>query len=132
MNPAARPHPFFLPCRDGKGSDPPQEPLAELCRLAELYRRGLQAPLPFFPKSSYAFAEATLVKNREFAAAAGSAADRWNGSEFIGPGEKEDSYFAFCFGSDPVWSEHDNDAASCRIALEIWRPFFACMQELEV
>ena len=47
---------FFAP--------PEEDPGALLASLLDLYWRGLRAPLPFFPRSSYAFAERTVHPTR--------------------------------------------------------------------
>lgn len=72
--------------------------------LLELYRRGLEQPLCFFPKSSLAYAHARRKPSSE-ARALGSARIAWEGSE-AHPGEGTDPYFRRCFETlDPLGAE---------------------------
>jgi exodeoxyribonuclease V gamma subunit len=72
--------------------------------LLELYRRGLEQPLCFFPKSSLEYAR-SMRKWSSAARALGSARTAWEGSE-AHRGEIEDPYFQRCFETiDPLGAE---------------------------
>jgi exodeoxyribonuclease V gamma subunit len=72
---------------------------AELHTLCELFWEGLLLPLPFFPASGIAFAEAELSRARDPFAKARS---KWNGL-WRQTGEKDNVFIARCFDvSDPL------------------------------
>ncbi|MBW1988077.1 MAG: exodeoxyribonuclease V subunit gamma [Deltaproteobacteria bacterium] len=90
----------------------------ELAALLSLYEQGLCSPLPFFPRSSLAFAK--KVHKEESEAAAFSAARKaWDG------GEGEDPYFSWCFGSDPL------DGAFAEASCRVFLPMLAAQTEPE-
>lgn len=97
----------------------PPEAAAELKRLLELYWQGLREPLPFFPKTSLAYAErrhGRAEDKRE--SALGAAAKVWEpASEKAGPGESEDEWISQCFGhAEPF------DARFEEVALRVFGP----------
>ncbi|MGE5255766.1 MAG: hypothetical protein ACM3KE_03790, partial [Hyphomicrobiales bacterium] len=72
--------------------------------LLELYRRGLEQPLCFFPKSALEYARARRRPTSE-ARALGSARTVWEGSD-AHRGEGTDPYFRRCFENlDPLGAE---------------------------
>ena len=74
-----------------------------LARLLDIYWRGQSRPLPFFPASAFAFANAKDGSDTESRLKAASA--KWNGN-LTYDGERADAWFAFCFGdSDPMGAE---------------------------
>ena len=82
--------------RDGTLSFPgPPEGRSFLEKWLEAYWRGLAMPLPFFPKSSFAYAE-TRYRGKSEAEALKRAAGIWNGSSYQ-EGEGGDPYFVQCF-----------------------------------
>jgi exodeoxyribonuclease V gamma subunit len=69
--------------------------------LLELYRRGLEQPLCFFPESALAYAR-TLRKSPSEARALSAARSAWEGREPY-PGEGTDPYYRRCFETmDPL------------------------------
>ncbi len=76
---------------------PVQQARLLLQSLAALFVSGLAAPLPFFPRTSYAYAEAVTAKGE--AAALRAAADKWYPG-FTTDGEGQDVYVQACFGSE--------------------------------
>ncbi|WP_373499747.1 exodeoxyribonuclease V subunit gamma [Desulfococcus sp.] len=79
---------------------PIEEAPAHLARLLALYREGLQRPLPFFPRSSLAFAEQRMDPEKPVEAALRAAWKEWLG--YKDKGEGEDSYRRRCTGGgDP-------------------------------
>jgi exodeoxyribonuclease V gamma subunit len=81
--------------------------------LLELYLKGLAAPLPFFPKSSFAYAIGPGPRTSK--TAADLALESWEGNEDdeFQEGELEDPYFNLCFRShpDPLGQEFQELAA---------------------
>ena len=74
-----------------------------LARLLDIYWRGQSRPLPFFPASAFAFANAKDGSDTESRLKAASA--KWTGN-LTYDGERADAWFAFCFGdSDPMGAE---------------------------
>ena len=65
-----------------------------LKQLLEIYFLGLTKPLPFFPASSFAFANPKGKKTP-----ADSAQEKWDGDDFgdFGAGDSQDPYFNLCF-----------------------------------
>lgn len=102
--------------------EPLADAAADLARLGELYRRGLSAPLRFFPESSLEYAR----KQREpkkADKALGDARKKWHGSESH-PGEAQNPAFRRCFGpGEPL----DDDFAA--VALAVYGPLLDCQTE---
>jgi exodeoxyribonuclease V gamma subunit len=83
--------------------------------LLHVYRQGLTRPLPFFPRASWAYAEA-LVKHGQREKAREAARKVWE-SDF-GTSEGEDPYFQLCFGhGDPLDETFENLAQAILIPL---------------
>jgi len=91
---------------------------ALLAALLEIYWRGLARPLPFFPESAFAYADAELnPSDRAKSSPLQKARVKWHGSEHNDSGEKRDAYMAFCFGDhDPL------DEAFTHLAQEVFGP----------
>ncbi len=69
-----------------------------LARLLDYYWDGLQRPLPFFPRSSLAFAESALGLKSSKAGPIELARRQWEDKDFGGPaGEGGDPYIELCF-----------------------------------
>ena len=91
------------------------QPVAQLEALLELYWRGLQTPLPFFPNTSWEFASR---QNTKCASPLERAREIWQGN-LRARGEAEESAFRLCFGgaeADPLDAEFE------RLALSIYTP----------
>ena len=81
---------------------PETQSRAVLEELLSLYRRGIESPLAFFPKSSLAFARSA---RRSEARALAAARSVWEGSDRR-PGEGADPYFRRCFETvEPLGDE---------------------------
>lgn len=91
--------------------NPVTAPLDCLQHLLECYWRGLRRPLPFFPKSAWAYVQA-LDKGRNSAELAARAA--WEGNEFNGwPGEGDNVYHQLAHrGGEPLGDEFADLAVS--------------------
>jgi len=87
-----------------------------LAGLLELYAKGLCRPLPFFPKSAWAFTNPKSVKVQEE-----RALTQWNGS-LERSGESADPAFAFCFGTVVP---HPLDEEFRRLAQQVCGPIWA-------
>jgi exodeoxyribonuclease V gamma subunit len=96
-------------------------------RLLKAYWMGLSKALKFFPDSSWAYAQAVLIKGKSKDRGAEEARKIWERSDFgERPGECEDSYFSLCFRNvDPL------DAEFQGIAEEIFAPLFAHQIDLQ-
>ena len=84
--------------------------------LLKIYHNGLTRPLPFFPESSWVFAQEALGKKRPPSRALQKARNTWKGSAYH-RGECEDAYYQLCFkNTDPINGEFR------RLSEEIFRP----------
>ncbi|MCX5909496.1 MAG: exodeoxyribonuclease V subunit gamma, partial [Deltaproteobacteria bacterium] len=88
-----------------------------LRELLEIYWQGLMRPLPFFPRSSFDYAQSFhKYKDRQKGLAA--ARRTWEGYD---RGEKADPYFEICFkDADPLGEEF------CSLAEKIYMPILRC------
>ncbi|HEY1582999.1 MAG TPA: exodeoxyribonuclease V subunit gamma [Chthoniobacterales bacterium] len=111
---------------------PLEDPRTLLAELLDFYWRGLCEPLPFFPRSSYAFAERTVHPTRgssplEKAEKAWGDSPQARDNDFgLGP-EREDDYFDLAFRNvaDPLGQEFQD------IAMAIFEPALAVMTKEE-
>ena len=100
---------------DGEAVEFARQPQAALEALLELYWRGLQTPLPFFPAASLEFAAKQDAKG---ASPLERARAIWRGN-MRASAEGADAAFRLCFGgpeADPL------DAEFTRLALSIYGP----------
>ena len=82
-----------------------------LGELLDLYARGLTEPLPFFPETSWAYAEARWGRGKGEKQALGAARRAWEGG-WGRKGERDDPHVARCFGrAEPVGSPGFVEAA---------------------
>jgi exodeoxyribonuclease V gamma subunit len=83
----------------------------KLLQLAQLYHRGLSRPLPFFPNTSYAYAEALHKASGNETEAQGlkAAKKRWYSAPPYYRGDQDEPYVKCLYGnSDPfTWPEDD-------------------------
>jgi hypothetical protein len=77
--------------------------IGEKFRVAalDLYLKGLAAPLPFFPRSSFAYAIGPGPKTVKTAEDLAWQAWEGNPDDEFGQGEMEDPYFSLCFRNHP-------------------------------
>jgi exodeoxyribonuclease V gamma subunit len=103
---------------------PPADAQSELGRLLDYYWRGLRLPLPFFPKSSYGFAENLKMKNGDPGTAMKAALLAWRDREFPKrmQGEGNDCNIIKCFGN----TELTEIAGFTRTAVGIFEPLLQC------
>ena len=96
-------------------------------RLLKVYWMGLSKALKFFPDSSWAYAQAVLIKGKSKDRGAEEARKIWERSGFgERPGECEEPYFSLCFRNvDPL------DVEFQEIAEEIFAPLFAHQIDLQ-
>lgn len=111
---------------------PGQDPRTLLAAVLDFYWEGLGAPLPFFPRSSYAFAERTVHPTRG-STPLEKARKAWGDSALphdddlgLAP-EREDDYFDLAFRNvpDPLGPEFQE------IALKIFEPALGVMTKEE-
>ena len=92
----------------------------QLSRLIAILRRGLGRPLPFFPETSFIFAERQAKEETQQDSLA-RACQKWLGGLF-NSAECDDADFDFCFRhSDPL------DDEFCQLALDILSPLIASL-----
>jgi len=93
-----------------------------LQQLLEIYFLGLTQPLPFFPASSFAFANPKGKKSP-----GEKAQEKWDGNEDedVGKGDSRDAYFNLCFRNtaNPLDEEFE------RLAKQIVEPLLAHQTE---
>ena len=105
---------------DGFAAPEAADPRAILTDLLALYARGMRAPLPFFPRTSLAFAKARFTgrKPKDRAEALAAAMRQWEGGFNI-TAEKDDPHLAFLFrDAGPDWDEF------AEVAERIYAPLF--------
>ncbi len=130
----------------GKGDDEPaalvfrsvQKPIEHLTEIVRLYQEGCRRALPFFPKSSYAYAEKylslSLTEEDEHSViheAISAANKKWDGSNWGAddkiPGEKEDLTIQRFYEDQEPFSLDAPEASN--LALEVFRPIFDHIEE---
>ncbi len=105
----------------------PAKALEQLAALLALYRDGQVEPLPFYERSSYAYAQARHDDRKSEAEARLAAAREWHPDPFEnGPGnDLDDAAIALCArGHDPLAAP-----AFAVCAETVWMPFFCHAQE---
>lgn len=114
-NAALGPRPTRLYALDGKRLYAPVEDAVEQLRaLVGLLRAGEMEPLPFFPRTSGAYAEKAYTGEGDPRYAARR---QWEANEY-GFGESQDAWFALAFrGRDPL-----DEAAFEQLAIDIYFP----------
>lgn len=101
---------------------PVQQAEKLLLPLLALYWQGMTQPLPFFPKSSYAYA-AQMHKDGDVVKALAAARKKWVSSEFV-HGEDQNLYAQLAFrGIDPLGDEFAD------LACRVFTPLLLCIGE---
>ncbi len=105
--------------------EPVTDPAQSMLSLLALYERGFSKPLPFFSRTSFAFAIGPGPKTKKTAEEL--ALEVWEGDEDSDykRGEKEDPYLHLCFRNDPNPLGDEFQA----IAREVVDPILACEKE---
>jgi exodeoxyribonuclease V gamma subunit len=98
---------------------PVREAHEEIAKLLEIYWRGLNRVLPFFPESALKYADAVLYPSKSANSSPLTKAQyAWNGSKWEdAPAEKNDIYYAFCFADRDPFNEE-----FMQLALEVYEP----------
>lgn len=95
----------------------------QLHTLLKHYWEGLQSPLPFLSKSSFAYAESFIESSKDHEDALDDAIKQWEPTDYPGyysPGERDNSYIALIYdGHNPLSGSDFSD-----LAIEFWKPFF--------
>jgi len=98
---------------------PMENPESILAQVLRYYWEGLRAPLPFYCRSSHAYAHQMLVNGRTAKQALSFAQRTWFGNDFS-PGEASDPYHQLCFRESVPFSEDFK-----KIALDLLGPLIA-------
>jgi len=106
----------------------------ELCDLVNIYTKGMSKPLPFFPESSFAFAQNKFTQSNEELGEGkkSSSADelvearnKWYSNNFQ-KGEGEGSAIQLCFREEPFENSEFKD-----LALQFYQPFLQASEAKE-
>jgi len=96
-----------------------------LAELLQLYWQGLAQRLPFFPRTSFEYAEAVLKKHKERQEALESARLKWMGNAFE-KGEADNSFYRICLGdAEPLDDEFE------RVSLKVFEPLLEALREVK-
>ena len=104
---------------DGKNITfiPPENPALLLSKLVDVFAWGMRQAVPFFPKTSLAYALARIEKGMAHAQALTRITADWNGNSAAGiPGERDDPHVDRCFPDD----SHFDDALFAETALGVY------------
>lgn len=102
-----------------------KDPQEALHTYLKIYWQGLQAPLPFFSRASFAYAEKIVLKGRPEGDALKEAFKKWRGGYFQ-RGESDDPYHLRCFAEkEPI-----DDRRFASLAIEIYAPLLAAGRQL--
>jgi exodeoxyribonuclease V gamma subunit len=112
---AVTPRTFWLEAAEVGGFRPVEDPEAVLEPLLDLYRKGLEVPLPFYPGTSWAYAE-HLLRKGDPAAAFQAAQRKWLGNERFG-GDAAKPYQHLLFPDGNIL-----DNAFVQISLAVFQP----------
>jgi len=103
----------------------PENPMATMASLIELYKRGMQMPLPFFPKTSSAYVQSLCKNVKSHEESLAKCRLIWEGSQFV-QGENNNPYYSLCFDNcDPL------DRAFCVVSRSVFEPIFTAMEKTE-
>ena len=101
-----------------------------LADLLNLYRRGLEEPIHFFPETSYEYAVQKLNQSVSDQAALAKAGQKWTGGDWVGQygrAECDDRYYDLCFRrSDPLDDEFRETA------LTVFKPLLEHCEEIRL
>ncbi|RPI78576.1 MAG: exodeoxyribonuclease V subunit gamma, partial [Desulfobacteraceae bacterium] len=87
-----------------------------LTGILEKYRQGLRKPLLFFPQTSFEYGQSVLEKGFDREEALSRARNIWEEDDYRS-GERQDPYYARCFGeTDPLDREFED------LAVEVFGP----------
>lgn len=102
---------------------PPSEGEETLSELIRIYKEGLQAPLKFFPETSWEYAASLLKEGKSPQKSLAKALNCW-ANDFMKSTESEDPYAVLCFGETPPLDE-----AFQELAGRIYGPIIEAMAE---
>ncbi len=97
-----------------------------LTDLLNLFKRGLEKPLHFFPNASLEYVQQEQIKGKSKTAALKAAQRKWVNSDFV-RGDSDDPYYDVCFRTyDPL------DESFQEISETVFKPVLAHYTELEI
>lgn len=99
---------------------PVQDAINPLNNLLELFWEGMQKPLHFYCKSSYAYAKAISNPENEKEDSIAKAVNEWDASWNGIPGEGDDPYYKLITGGEQPFDNPQFAEYSC----DVWDPFF--------
>jgi exodeoxyribonuclease V gamma subunit len=106
--------------------NPVDLPRKFLANLLEVFKRGLEEPLHFFPNASLEYVQQNQQKGKSKTAALKMAQKKWLSTDYA-RGESDDPYYDICFKTiDPF------DASFQKIARSVFEPLLANSTEIEI
>ncbi|SHE32529.1 DNA helicase/exodeoxyribonuclease V, gamma subunit [Fodinibius roseus] len=105
---------------------PPEDTKAILSNLMELYRRGLQRPLPLYCESSYAYAKSVIAEDKTQEQGMAKAINKWEPGWGGYPGEGEDPYIKLINSRKQPF--RDQNEQFRELSQRFWVPFFKVLR----
>lgn len=125
----AYPQKTILVCRDETYEFLPVPNTHEiLTTLLKYYWDGLQAPLKFFPESSFEYAKNEFKNEDDSYGGIRKALHKWINEYGDVGGESEDPYFKLCFGK--IRTDELFDTVFSHVARDIFSPIFSCRKKV--
>jgi exodeoxyribonuclease V gamma subunit len=129
--PPEYPRASFLVCKESAIQfGPVHESKGLLENLLNLFRRGLEKPIHFFPKTSHEYAQQKLIKSLSDQSALAKADHMWRGGDPPGKytkAEFDDRYYDLCFRRlDPL------DDEFTKMALAVFEPLFGHSEDIRL
>lgn len=93
--------------------------------LLNLYQKGLTKPIPFYPATSYVFADA-IKSGKTYERAFEQARNEWQGNQYR-PGESDNTYYAIYPG---ITDTFNTDFAE--MAIQVYTPVFLHEQQVNI
>ncbi len=125
------PRTSYLLCKDAAFRfEPVAQSKSLLVDLLNLFQRGLEEPIHFFPETSYEYAVQKLNKSLSDHAALAKASQKWSGGDPPGKyarAEYDDRYYDLCFRrKDPLDDEFKETA------LTVFKPLLEHCAEIRL
>lgn len=100
------------------------DPQSILMTYLNLYWQGLQFPLPFFSRTSFAYAFQKIVKGKSEGEAMKEALKAWHGGYYLA-GDSADAYHRKCFSDSDLFGD-----SFAPTAIAVYEPVFAAGRQM--